>query len=270
MSVATPEMAMPRTPARRELPPSMVERMTLILDVFDRRTARLSLEEVAGRTNLPRSTAHRILEQLVRLHWLNHTARGYSLGRRALGLGGRDGAHGEIRQSAAPHLHELHVRTGMVVHLAVLDGANELFLDKIGGPYAAALASRVGGLQPAYRTTGGRSMLAWLPPEEVDALLADRLDRPRGAGRWDLLTLHAELNRIRQRNGLSIDRGDGRTATPSVPIPSVAAAMRTPDGPAAAISVAGQVGAGVLERVLPLLADAVRLSTRDLLAVSTC
>ncbi|MEO9221767.1 MAG: helix-turn-helix domain-containing protein, partial [Mycobacteriaceae bacterium] len=62
MSVATSELAVSPPPVRRELPPSMVERMTLILDSFDRRSARLNLEDVASRTQLPRSTAHRILE----------------------------------------------------------------------------------------------------------------------------------------------------------------------------------------------------------------
>ena len=266
MSVATPELVISRPPVRRELPPSMVERMTLILDAFDRRSARLNLEDVASRTQLPRSTAHRILEQLVRLQWLDHTALGYSLGRRALGLGGEGGAHGEIRQAAAPHLHDLHLRTGMVVHLAVIDGAHELFLDKIGGRNAAAVASKVGYRRAAYHTTGGRSMLAWLPPEEVDALLGSRLNRPGRPGQWDLTSLHQELNRIRQRGGLSIDRGDGKPAAPDVTLPSVAAAIRSAEGPVAAICVCGAVSGAVLERVTPLVADAVRKSARDLFA----
>lgn len=54
---------------KKDLPPSMVERMTLILDAFDGRAARLTLEEVACRTQLPRSTVHRILDQLVKLDW---------------------------------------------------------------------------------------------------------------------------------------------------------------------------------------------------------
>ena len=77
--------ATPKT-ARRETPPSMVERMTLILDAFPGRTSTLSLEDVARRTRLPRSTAHRILDQLVRARWLEHTEFGYRLGPRALGL----------------------------------------------------------------------------------------------------------------------------------------------------------------------------------------
>ena len=53
--------------AKKDLPPSMIERMTLILDAFDGRAARLTLEEVVCRTQLPRSTVHRILDQLVKL-----------------------------------------------------------------------------------------------------------------------------------------------------------------------------------------------------------
>ena len=82
---------------KKDLPPSMVERMTLILDAFDGRAARLTLEEVACRTQLPRSTVHRILDQLVKLDWVDHASFGYCLGRRALGLGGGDGGHSQIR-----------------------------------------------------------------------------------------------------------------------------------------------------------------------------
>jgi DNA-binding IclR family transcriptional regulator len=127
---------------RRELPPSMVERLTLILDEFESRATRLTLEDVARRTHLPRSTAHRILDQLVQLCWLEHTAFGYRLGSRALGLGGRDNGHGEIRGAAAPLLHELQIKTGMVVHLAILDGAQVHYLDKVGGGRTGARGCR--------------------------------------------------------------------------------------------------------------------------------
>lgn len=90
------------TPRPCELPPSMIGRMTLIIDAFENRSSRLTLEEVAYRTRLPRSTAHRILDQLVGCQWLEHTSYGYRLGPRALGLGGQDGSRGEIREAAAP------------------------------------------------------------------------------------------------------------------------------------------------------------------------
>lgn len=240
------------TPARRELPPSMVERMTLILDAFTGRSTRLTLEDVARCTHLPRSTAHRILDQLVRLNWLDHTSFGYSLGKRALGLGGRDGSHGEIREAAAPLLHNLQLRTGMVVHLAVLDGPEVFYLDKVGGRFALSVPSRVGGRAPAHCTALGKAILAWLEPEQVDALIDGPISRLTNRTIGDIGTLHQELNRIRQRRGLAFERGE---CFPD--ISCVAAAVRGPEGPVAGISLVGDARTP-LEKVAPLVADAVR------------
>ncbi|WP_432920789.1 IclR family transcriptional regulator [Microbispora sp. CA-135349] len=247
-------------PARRELPPSMVERMTLILDAFTGRSTRLTLEDVARRTHLPRSTAHRILDQLVRLNWLDHTSFGYSLGKRALGLGGRDGGHGEIREAAAPVLHNLQIRTGMVVHLAVLDGAEVFYLDKAGGRFALSVPSRVGGRAPAHCTALGKAILAWLEPEQAEVLVDGHINRPTsrlpspltGRAIGDIGTLHQELNRIRRRRGLAFERGE---CFPG--ISCVAAAVRGHEGPVASISLAGD-DRTPLEKVAPLVVEAAR------------
>ncbi len=245
MSVATvaPE-------ARPELPPSMVERMTLILDEFAARTTRLTLEEVARRTHLPRSTTHRILDQLVKLRWLDHTSFGYCLGRRSLSLGGGGDDHAEVREAAAPLLHQLSVQTGLVVHLAVLDEAEIVYLDKVGGRFAAAVPSRVGGRAPAHSTALGKAMLAWLQPEEVEEHFASELHRPTHLTIGEIGLLHQELNRIRARRGVAFERGECFSQ-----ISCVAAAIRGPESPIAAISLVGDSRAP-LEKAAPLVADA--------------
>ncbi|GAT69960.1 iclR family transcriptional regulator [Planomonospora sphaerica] len=249
MTALTPEPE-PTAPARRDLPPSMVERMTLIMDAFTGRSTRLTLEDVARRTHLPRSTAHRILDQLVRLGWIEHTSSGYGLGPRALGLGGGDG-HGEVREAAAPLLHDLQLRTGLVVHLAVLDGAEVFYLDKVGGRFAASVPSRVGGRAPAHSTALGKAMLAWLEPEEVDVRIG-AIGRLTGRTIGEIGILHQELNRVRQRRGLAFERGE---CFPD--IACTAAAIRGPEGPVAAISLVGDARTP-LEKVAPLVACAAR------------
>ncbi len=236
-----------------ELPASMIERMTLIIDAFEGRRARLTLREVARRTQLPRSTVHRILDQLVCLGWLEHTAFGYCLGRRTLDFGGQDGGHGEVRAAAAPLLHELYLRTGMVVHLAVLGDGDVVYLDKVGGRFAAALPSRVGGRVPAHSTAVGKAMLAWQEPEAVDTLLDGRLNRRTERTIGDMATLHQELNRVRQRHGLAFERGE---SCPGVAC--VGAAVRGHEGSVAGISLSGEEKAAQLERVAPLVIDAAR------------
>ncbi|MDG3009420.1 IclR family transcriptional regulator [Rhodococcus sp. D2-41] len=258
-SVAPP--ALSACPTGRDLPKSMLERMTLILDAFDRPSTRLTLKQIADRTRLPQSTTHRILDQLIYLHWINHGSFGYTPGRRALGLGGHDAKPceiGEIRKAAAPHLHELHLRTGAAVHLAVLDGPDEIYLDKIGGRFAASLASRVGGRNPAHITTGGRAMLAGLDPQHIDTLVHDNLRRPSNPRDWTLGGLHKELDQIRRRRGLSIDH------TGTMNFASVAMAISGSDGPVAAICLCPESSHATLGHVAPLLVEAVRQTSLEL------
>lgn len=237
---------------RPALPPSMVERMTLIMDTFEGPDTRLALEDVARLTHLPRSTAHRILDQLVRLTWLEHTQVGYRLGRRALALGGGDRAHHDLRAAAAPLLVELLVETRMVVHLGVLTGSEVLYLDKLGGRATTAVPTRVGGRMPAHATALGKAILAWLEPEDVDARFTEPLPKLTDRTVATLEDLHLELHRVRGRGGLAFERGEG-----SSNVGCVAAAVRGPAGPLGAISLVGPAGTP-LERVAPLVVSAAR------------
>ncbi|MDN5892799.1 MAG: IclR family transcriptional regulator [Nocardioides sp.] len=242
-----------------ELPPSMVGRMTLILDAFSGQSTRLTLEEVARITHLPRSTAHRILDQLVKLAWLDHSPFGYCLGRRSLTLGGMDDlGQGELRAAAAPYLHDLMVRTGLVVHLAVLDEGEVRYMDKIGGRFAGSVPSRVGGRAPAHATALGKAMLALLPAEEVDEIAGAALRRTTRRTIGDTSTLHQELHRIRARNGLTFERGECFAQ-----VSCVAAAIRGREGALGAISLVGDADAP-LERVAPLVAAAARAISLEL------
>jgi DNA-binding IclR family transcriptional regulator len=240
------------------VPPSMIERMTLIMEVFGDRTARLRLDEIAEHTGLPRSTSHRILEQLVRLGWLRHTEAGYALWQRALQLGGSVSDHAEIRTAAVPLLERLHAQTGKIAHLGILDFADVVYLDKIGGVAAAAPPYRVGGRAPAHAVAIGKAMLAWLPPEEADALLEGGMKAYTHKTIIDLAVMYQELRRVRGRHGLAFECDEYVLG-----ISCVAAAVRGPDGVVAGISLCGETSAGPLERYAPLVLDAAkRISLR--------
>lgn len=251
-------VARAEAPEDRELPPSMVGRMTLILDAFPGRSVRLTLEDVARITNLPRSTAHRILDQLLKAGWLEHSSFGYSLGARALHLGGVADDNSALRAAAASHLHSLMIRTGLTVHLAVLDEGRVHYLDKLGARFAASVPSRVGGWAPAHCTALGRALLAWLPAEEVDERVGGDLLAMTGYTVPTLEALHQELHRVRGRHGLAVERQECFED-----IACVAAAIRGPEGPVGAISLVGDSSAP-LERVAPLVVDAARQVSLEL------
>ncbi|NUS42747.1 MAG: IclR family transcriptional regulator [Mycobacteriaceae bacterium] len=230
------------------IPVSMIERMTLILDAFDASTPTLTLLGLVERTGLPRSTVHRILDQMIRLRWLAHASGGYRLGLRALELGGLTADHNEIRDAVGPLLHELSQRTGMAGHLAVLDGRDVVYLDKAGGRFAAALPTRLGGRMPAHSTALGKAMLACLEPAIAEAALQGRgahtLPRLTPRTLCDAPTLHRELERIRLRQGVAVDREECVTG-----IVCVAAPVRGRGAAPAALSLSGPADAVHVERL---------------------
>lgn len=244
-------------------PPSMVERMTLIMDAFEGSNTRLLLEEIASRTGLPRSTAHRILEQLMRLHWVEHSRAGYRLGRRIHEWGARENAHSDLRAAASTWLHELAIKTELVVHLAVACGSEIEYLDKVGGRRVRAVASRVGGRAPSHRTALGKAMLAWMPAEEIEALYPQGLPGSHDAGRAGVLQLHQELSRIRQFGGVAQEHDDRVSG-----VSCVGAAIRGPEGPAGAVSLVGPGGAP-MDKLVPLVRDTAQRISLDLFGSSS-
>ncbi|WP_280301040.1 IclR family transcriptional regulator [Nocardia abscessus] len=224
--------------ARPGQPPvSMIERMTLILEAFDGATPSLTLVELAERTGLPRSTVHRILDQLIRLRWLAHAPGGYRLGLRTLELGGLAAEHNEIRDAVSPLLHDLYQQTGMVGHLGVLDGHDVLYLDKVGGRCAATVPTRLGGRMPAHSTALGKALLATLEPSIVEASFRDRLPQLTARTLADRAELHRELSRIRNRQGVAVDNEESVTGIACVAVP-----IRGRGAAVAAVSLSGRVG----------------------------
>lgn len=242
-----------------EVPVSMIERMTLILDAFDASTPTLTLLGLVERTGLPRSTVHRILDQMIKLRWLAHTSGGYRLGMRALELGGLTADHNEIRDAVSPLLHELSQRTGMVGHLAVLDGRDVVYLDKAGGRFASSLPTRLGGRMPAHATGVGKAMLACLEPNIAEAAVRSRLPRltPRTICEADALS--RELQQIRMRQGVAIDREEA-----VVGIACVAAPLRGRGTAPAAISLSGRADAMSFDRLARVVLEVAHEAGRTL------
>lgn len=236
----------------------VIERVTLVMDVFGPHRQSARLEEVADHTGLPRSTAFRILRQLVNLGWLEHGLDGFRLGRRLRELHGCAVDYTDVRAAASPVLTDLNLTTGAVCHLGVLEGSFVHYLDKVGGAAAYSVPSQVGARLGAEETVTGRALLAQLPPEDVDRrYTADQ----RGATRDGMTIehLHRQLDRVRRRRGLAFSDGERCV----MGISSVAAPVRGPHGVVAAISVAAR-RTMQLDAMGPVVAAAARTTSARL------
>jgi DNA-binding IclR family transcriptional regulator len=181
----------------------VIDRVSLLLDAFDG-PGRLTLAQVVRHTGLPRSSAHRMLERLVRLRWLRRVGRDYELGMRLVELGSLAVHQDQLHRAALPVLYDLHRATGLVVHLAVLDGTDVVYLEKIGGLMVTAVPSRVGGRQPAHCTGVGKAILAHRPPDALALFDGDLLPRKTKYSIATGAQLRTELARVQAR-GVATD-----------------------------------------------------------------
>nr|WP_310181135.1 MULTISPECIES: IclR family transcriptional regulator [Rhodococcus] len=141
-------------------PVALLDRASLVLDAFDGRSE-LSLTQVVDITGLPRSSAHRILEHLTQLRWVTRTERLYSLGTRLMELGHIAREQDPLHAAALPHLRSLHHRTGLVVHLAVLDDNSLLYREKMSGRFGSTVPTRMGTRRAPHNTALGKVLLAF-------------------------------------------------------------------------------------------------------------
>ena len=185
-----------------ETPSAVLDRVSLVLDAFDG-PGRLTLAQIVRRTGLPRSSAHRMLERLVQLRWLRRSGRDYELGMRLVELGSLAVHQDRLHRAAVPLLHDLHRATGLVVHLAVLDGSDVVYLDKIGDRMTAAIPSRVGGRHPAHCSALGKAMLAFAKGLDYDAV--DLTSRRTKYSIGSPAQLRAELAKVRS-HGIAFEK----------------------------------------------------------------
>ncbi|TSD49596.1 helix-turn-helix domain-containing protein [Rhodococcus sp. KBS0724] len=144
----------------RSTPSAFLDRVSLLLDTFDG-SANLTLAQIVRRTGLPRSSAHRMLEHLVQLRWLQRDGHDYTLGLRLMELGSLAVRQDRLHSAIIPHLHELHRATGLAVQLAALDGDELVYHEYVGGRLAGAVPNRVGSRDKADQVALGRILLAY-------------------------------------------------------------------------------------------------------------
>ncbi|WP_370331506.1 IclR family transcriptional regulator [Mycolicibacterium hippocampi] len=177
-----------------------IDRADLILKAFTG-PGQLTLAQIARRTGVPRSSVHRMLERLVHLGWLSRSGHQYRLGLRLFELGTLAVQQDQLHAAALPHLRELRRLTGHTVHLAVLDGQDVIYLEKLDGAFGVEVDTRRGGRRSASTTSVGKVLVA------NTFVAAGELTTVPGAP-----TSHTEAVRIRREQaairlqGIAFDR----------------------------------------------------------------
>ena len=154
-------MAKPKSPEAER--PRTLASQTLFrgLDIVEAVAAGIdTVPALSAHTGITTSTTHRIASALVHAGYLRfEPRRGYRLGNKLIELGFLAYRQIDLPRVARPTLESLASETQDTVHLAVADGWEVMYLDKLPGQRAVEISSRIGGRKPICVTGVGKALL---------------------------------------------------------------------------------------------------------------
>lgn len=203
---------------------TVASRVLALLAAFDSRHRNLSLSELARRADMPVPTAHRLVSELVEWGALVRRPFGdYVVGSRLWDIGLLAPVRSGLRQIASPFLNDLYGATLATVHLAVRDGSEVLYLDRMSGHASVPVVSQVGSRLPLYATGVGKVLLAYAP-EDVQTEVLGALVRITPYTITQLGRLRDELARV-HREGYASTSEEMSLGACSVAVP-----VKAPEG----------------------------------------
>ncbi|GAA1466291.1 IclR family transcriptional regulator [Microbacterium thalassium] len=151
---------------------SSLRRALALLDAFSADHPEMSIRELSARSGVSRSTAHRLSVELVEWGALERSPRGLRLGTKLFELGTLAPTHATLRDVSGPYLHTLHEVTQLTANLAVRDGDEIVYLEKINTRGLTVPHTRLGGRGTLHATALGKAILAFAGTgdDDVDAL----------------------------------------------------------------------------------------------------
>ncbi|GAB3239172.1 IclR family transcriptional regulator C-terminal domain-containing protein [Glycomyces halotolerans] len=178
-----------------------------VIRAFNAERSELTLSEVAKETGLARAAARRFLLTLADLGYVRADGRRFALTPRVLELGLAYLSGLALPVVAQPHLEALVAEVGEPAAVAVLDGAEVVFVSRVATSRIMRAAVNVGTRFPAPATSMGRVLLAGVPPEELDERLeGTALEALTPHTVTDADRLRAEIDKARSQGWAFVDQ----------------------------------------------------------------
>jgi len=236
---------------------SVVGKVRSILEALAEH-GRMGLSDLARASGVAKPSVHRICGELIRWGVVERTGDGFRLGSRLFELGQRVPGRRQLRDLALPFMEDLFLTTRQVVHLAVADGFEVVYIERLTGRQSDRVPSVVAGRMPMNCTATGKCMLAFGPDDMFEALVGHGL---RPLTPYSIVVpsaLQDDLVETRRR-GFAIEREEA-----VIGMTSVAAPILTRSGLIGAMSITASVHHLDADRLGPTVATASRALSRAL------
>lgn len=201
----------------REAGRSVTDKVLSVLTAFESERRPLALSEIATIADIPVSTAHRLVGELAEWQFVSRTSNGrYQLGLRVWEMAQNVGR--QLRDTAKPFVQDLFSLTRETSHIAIRDGNEVLYIERVFDTRRVPHSTRVGGRLPMHPTAVGKVMLAFEEPWFRSAYLDLELVPETKRTITDPRKLAAELDRTRDR-GFATTYGEQSLDTCSIAVP---------------------------------------------------
>lgn len=205
-------------------PRSLAGKALDVLGAFRADRPELSLTDISRRAGLPLTTTHRVVRELAGWGALERGAAGrYHIGLRLWEVASLAPRGLRLREIALPAMEDLYEATHENVQLAVRQGLELVYVERLAARAAVPVLTRVGGRFALHATGVGLVLLAFAPPEVQEQVLAGPLEKWTDLTITDPRKLRRVLAQVRQQDYAVSDRQVTMDAL------SVAAPVRGPD-----------------------------------------
>jgi IclR family acetate operon transcriptional repressor len=213
---------------------------------------------IRERLGMPNSSTHHLISTMCELGLIKRRTEGtYGLGLKLLELASIAQESNDLQRDAMPLVREFAQRVQLTCNLGVLEQSEAVYIARVEGARDIIVKSHVGQRFPVNRSALGKSLIAWLPPEQLDAVIANlTFEKRMPKTITNAADLRLQLADVRRRGWALDDEEQARNCR------CIAAPIRDRDGAVvAAISVVGtlkQVEDGRVETLAAQVIDAAR------------
>ncbi len=232
-----------------------VARTLAIFELLAQARQGMSLLDLSRELRVAKSSVHCILVTLERCGYVRRNERTsrYTLALKLFSLANSALNGVELRERAAPFLRALVDRTGLAVHMAILEGSEAILVERVEPAGVARLATWIGKRMDVHCTAVGKVLASNLSEEELAELVHQRpLIRHNDNTIVSLKKLKEDLQRVRAR-GYAIDDEEEEVGMRCIGAPILDAGGKT----IAALSITGTTDQITMEN-LPELSAALR------------
>jgi DNA-binding IclR family transcriptional regulator len=246
-------------PVSSDSPSAAVERALAMLEAVAQESEGLSNAEVSRKLKIPKSSASYILRTLETRNYLTRDGDSgkYRVGLKILSLS-RGALSGlDVRGIALPIMRHLMQQTGLTCHLAVLDGPDAVYIEKVEPEGFIRMDTWVGRRMRVHATSVGKALVAHIPQERLEEILRKGpMEKRTSKTITTLPRLLKELEKIRVQ-GYAVDDEENNLGARCVAAP----VFNDHGAIEAALGLSGttqQVSPQTMPRILDALKDAAR------------